>query len=455
MKHFHAHLTQFFSQSLWQMETAGLKRARRFWIAALRLGYKLQDEYRNGDLPVRASSLVYTTLLTFVPLLAIAFAVLKGLGVHNMLAPTIYTFLEPIGDKGEEIGDAILEYVDRINVRVLGTVGLAFLLYTVITTVQQIESAFNHFWQITKTRNFARKFRDYLSVLMVGPILMVAALGITTTVMSTTVVGALKAIEPFGTLIVLLTKLIPYLLTILSFTLFYFLLPNTKVRFMSAFAGGAAAGILWQLVSWAFTKFLVSTAKYSAVYSGFAIILVFMIWLYFNWLIMLTGVKVAFYHQFPAMLRMRLDRSVFSERFKYRLALAIMYYISLHYRQDKPRWTLNALVREMRLPVAPILEVVQALEKNKLILILSEDSSFLPARDASTITIREVLLAVEHEMRGDSLFGEQVCSMPEIERLLVRLDSCIDEGLQRDTILTLLDAPDVQTCETGRSKNRR
>jgi membrane protein len=447
-------MEHFFSRTLWQVETAGIKRARRVWIIALRLGYKLQDEYRNGDLTVRASSLVYTTLLTFVPLLAIAFAVLKGLGVHNMLAPTIYTFLEPIGDKGTEIGDAILEYVNRVNVRVLGTVGLAFLLYTVITTVQQIESAFNHFWQITKTSDFARKFRDYLSVLMVGPILMVAALGITTTVMSTTVVGALKAIEPFGTAIIFLTKLIPYLLTIFSFTLFYFLLPNTKVQFMSAFAGGAAAGILWQLVSWAFTKFLVSTAKYSAVYSGFAIILVFMIWLYFNWLIMLTGVKVSFYHQFPAMLRMRQDKSVFSERFKYRLALATMYYVALHYRENKPRWTLNSLVREMRLPVAPILEVVQALEKNGLILILPEDSSFLPARDVSTITVREVLLAVEHELRGDSLFGKQVCSMPEIERMLDRLDACISEGFQHDTIRTLLEAPEVQACEVGKKTGK-
>ncbi|HSW65064.1 MAG TPA: YihY/virulence factor BrkB family protein [Dissulfurispiraceae bacterium] len=449
MKSVFSQLSSFFSHSLWDIETTGLKRAKRLWLIALRLVYKLQDEFRNGELTVRASSLVYTTLLTFVPLLAIAFAVLKGLGVHNMLAPTIYSFLEPIGDKGEEIGDTILEYVDRVNVKVLGTVGLAFLLYTVITTVQQVESAFNHFWQITKTRDFLRKFRDYLSVLMVGPILLVSAIGLTTTVMSTSILQWLSAIEPFGTAIVFLTKLVPYLLTILAFTMFYFLLPNTKVRFVSALAGGATAGILWQLLSWAFAKFLVSTAKYSAVYSGFAIILVFMIWLYFNWLIMLIGVKVAFYHQFPAMLRLRSDNDVFSERFKYRLALAIMYYIGLHYREDKPRWTLNALVMELKLPVAPVLEVLDALERQKLILAMPKDATFLPARDVSSISVREVLMAVEHEMHGDSLFGQQICSIPEIERLIRKMDGCISDALGNDTVKTLLSAPDAQVCELG------
>lgn len=450
MKSIFSDLTNFFFRTLWELDTAGLKRAKRMWLTVLRLGYKLQDEFRNGELPVRASSLVYTTLLTFVPLLAIAFAVLKGLGVHNMLSPTIYSFLEPIGDKGEEIGDAIFEYVERVNVKVLGSVGLAFLVYTVITTIQQIESSFNHYWQITQTRDFARKFRDYLSVLMVGPILMVAALGITTTVMSTSIIQTMKEIEPFGTAIVYLTKLVPYLLTMLSFTLFYFLLPNTKVRFASAFAGGAVAGILWQFVSWAFTKFIVSTAKYSAIYSGFAILLVFMIWLYFNWLIMLTGVKIAFYHQFPAMLRMRSDHGVFSERFKYRLALAIMYYVGLHYQTDKPRWSLNALVKEMKLPVAPILEVVQALEHEKLLIKLPNDATYLPGRDVSTITVREVLLAVEHQMHGDNLFGRQVCSMPEIERLIGRIDGGIADALGNDTVRTLLAAPDARVCEVNK-----
>lgn len=443
---------EFFAKNLWEIETGALKRLRRAGVIFLRLLYKIQDEYRNGDLTIRASSLVYTTLLTFVPLLAISFAVAKGMGVHKMLAPGIYEFLEPMGEKGSEIADTILAYVDNINVKVIGSVGLVFLLYTAINTVQQVESAFNHFWQIRRTRSFLRKVRDYLTVLMAGPLLMVSAIGITTTVMHHGIVQKLTAIEPFGTTILLLTKIFPYLLIILAFTLFYFLLPNTRVRFSSALAGGAAAGILWEVLSWAFTKFLVSTAQYSAIYSGFAAVPVFMIWLYFNWLIILMGVKIAFYHQFPAMLRMRQDRAVFSERFKYRLALAIMYLIAQHYQQNRSRWTMNTLARYLKIPVAPILDVLQALINQKLILELPEDGTYLPARDSDTIHVRDVLRAVEIGMFGDNMFGQQVCSMPVIEQIIGKLDDGIAQSLSEETVRTLLQAPEALTCEIAREK---
>jgi membrane protein len=442
----------FFAKSLWEIEAGSLRHIRRVGVTVLRLFYKMQDEYRNGDLTIRASSLVYTTLLTFIPVLAISFAVAKGFGVHKMLAPTIYSFLEPIGDKGTEIADAILDYVEHVNVKVIGSVGLAFLLYTAINTVHQIESAFNHFWQISRPRSFLRKVRDYLTVLMAGPILMVSAIGLTTTVMHNGIVQKLVSIEPFGTTILFLTKLFPYVLIILAFTLFYYMLPNTKVHFRSALVGGTVAGVLWELLSWAFTKFIVKTTEVSAIYSGFAIVMVFMIWLYFNWLIMLMGVKVAFYHQFPAMLRMRQDRAVFSERFKYRLALSVMYLVAMHYQQNQPRWTMNALARHLKIPVAPILEVLQALQEQKLLLTLPEDGSYLPARDSDTIHVRDVLRAVELGMLGDNLFGQQICSMPMIEQMIGKLDDGIAQSLSEETVRTLLMAPEALTCETMREK---
>ncbi|HMK56175.1 MAG TPA: YhjD/YihY/BrkB family envelope integrity protein [Dissulfurispiraceae bacterium] len=438
----------FFSRTLWEIETVGLKRTRRAGLVATRLMYKLADDFQRGEFSVRASSLVYTTLLTFVPLLAIAFSVLKAFGVHNMLAPMLLKFLEPIGDKSADITATIVGYVDKIDVKVLGTVGLALLLYTVINTVQQVENAFNHFWQISRARNFLQKVRDYLSVLFVGPILIVASLGITTTIMSHGVTQKLKEFEPFGTGIIYFGKLFPYFLTIAAFTLFYFLLPNTKVRMKSAMAGGAFAGITWQILSWAFAKFLVSTAQYSAVYSGFAIVLVFMVWLYFNWLIMLAGVKVAFYHQYPTSLGMRFDSTVFTERFKYQLALAIVYLIALNYRLDKPRWTLRKLVRHLRLPVAPVTDVLNALEAGKILLLLKDDLTYLPARDVESITVLDVIVAVRQQFPGDKLFVDDKCAMPSIRRLLERLDKSIVDAFSEETVKDLLSASETVDCET-------
>jgi membrane protein len=316
--------------------------------------------------------------------------------------------------------------------------------------IQQIENAFNHFWQITRSRNLLQKFRDYLSVLLVGPILVVASLGITTTIMSHKITQQLREYEPFGTVIIFFGELFPYLLIIAAFTLFYYTLPNTRVRLRSALVGGAFAGILWQALSWAFAKFLVSSAQYSAIYSGFAILLVFMIWLYFNWLIMLVGVKVAFYHQFPTALGMRHDGEIFTERFKYRLALAVIYLIGLHYHHDRPRWTLRSLVGHLGLPVAPVTEVLHALEDRKILLLMKEDMTYLPARDIDAITVCEVLFAVQQQFPDDKLFGDDPCAMPVISRLLDRLDESVMKTFSEETVKSLISAPDAVACELKR-----
>jgi membrane protein len=442
----------FFSRTLWEIEAAGLHKRRRLLVSAVRLVCKLADDFRQGEFSVRASSLVYTTLLTFVPLLAIAFTVLKSLGVQNMVAPLLLQFLQPIGDKSTAITDSIVEYVDKINVKILGAVGLAMLLYTVTSTIQQIENAFNHFWQITQSRPMLEKFRDYLSVILAGPILIVASLSITTAIMSHKIVQKLRGFEPFGTGIIYFGKLLPVLLIISAFTMFFYLLPNTKVRLRSALVGGSFAGILWQVLSWAFAKFLVSTSQYSAIYSGFAIVLVFMIWLYFNWLIMLVGVKVTFYHQFPTALGMRHDRVIFTERFKYRLALTVMYMIGLHYHHDKPRWTLKSLVSHLGLPVAPVLEVLHALQDRKILLLIKEDMTYLPAKDIDATTVSEVLLAVQQQFLGDKMFGDNPCAMPVIGRLIDRLDESVMKTFSEETIKSLISAPDAMACEMKRDQ---
>lgn len=440
----------FFSKTLWEIEVTSLNKTRRILVSTARLAYKLTDAFRQGEFSVRASSLVYTTLLTFVPLLAIAFALLKALGVHNIIAPLLSKFLEPIGEKSTEITTSIVTYVDKINIEVLGIVGLALLLFTVISTIQQVESAFNHFWQVTQQRTLLQKFRDYLSILLIGPILIVSSLGITTTIMNHQIVQKLKNFEPFGTGILYFGKLVPYVLIISAFTMFYYMLPNTKVELRSALTGGVVAGILWQVLSRTFAIFLVSTAKYSAIYSGFAILLVFMIWLYFNWLIMLFGVKVAFYHQFPTALGMRHDSEIFTERFKYRLALAVMYLIGLHYHHDRPRWNLRSLVNQLGLPVAPIIEVLRALEDQKILILVKEDMTYLPARDIDAVTLREVLLAVQQQSLGDKLFGEDQCAMPAITRLLDRLDEGVITIFAEETVRSLISAPDAVACELKR-----
>ena len=431
-------LDEFVRKTLWESRQGPSQKGRNLLISALRLLYKIGQEFADGEILRRASSLVYTTLLSLVPVLAVSFSVLKALGVHNMLGPFLRDFLAPLGDKGYEISSSIIGYVDRINVGMLGAVGLATLLYTVINTIQQVENSFNYLWHIREKRNFLTRFRDYLSVLLVGPVLTFSALGITTSAMSNTVAHKIISIEPFGTVLFMAGKLVPYLLISTAFTLMYFLLPCTKVRFKSAFVGGVSGGILWEAGSWAFAHVIMSSAQYSAVYSGFAIVLLLMIWLYYNWVILLTGDKVSFYHQFPALLAIRDDRALYSEWHLQRLALALMCLVGHNYARGQQRWTLQALTARLRVPMAALKETLGALEDSGLVLRTESDGTIVPGRDIGTITLTEVVRSVEGHIQKKDLLWEGCSEFSGIGRVMAEAESAVDRILSAETVKGLI-----------------
>jgi len=206
----------------------------------LRYLYAMLRDFFSGQLTMRAMSLVYTTLLSIVPLLAFSFAILKGFGVFNQLEPYLNTLLAPLGTQGEQITQQILALVDNVKGSVLGGVGLAFFLYTAITAVQKVEESLNYVWYVAKPRNFARRFTEYLIVLLVGPLVMVTAIGMITSIQSNTVVQYLLNNDALGPIFVVGGKFVPYLLISGVFTFLYMFMPNTKVNFKSALVGGVA-----------------------------------------------------------------------------------------------------------------------------------------------------------------------------------------------------------------------
>ena len=435
-------LDNFFKTDLWEIEAASSGKFKFSLITILRLLYKIGQEFMNGEISRRASSLVYTTLLAIVPLLAVSFSVLKAFGVHNMLGPFLSNFLAPLGAKGDEMTVRIIGYVDRIHVGLLGAIGLASLFYTVMNTIQQVENAFNYLWEISEQRSLLERFRDYMGALLAGPVLVFAAIGITTSIMNNSVARLITSIEPFGFVLFLAGKLLPYFLIIAAFTLMYYLLPYTKVRLKSAFAGGVAAGILWQAGSWAFARFIVSSTRYSAIYSGFAIILLFMIWLYFNWLILLTGAKISFYHQFPALLRIRDDRILYGEWYIQRLAIIVMYTIGYDYFHGQRRWTFPVLVERFRIPKGVVQSVLGALEKSGLLLRVDSDKTFVPARDIETITLREIVDSVRDEFHGGYMPLNDSPAFTGIEKIMSDLQNAVDNTLSQKTLKELI-APAV------------
>ncbi|MCK7580267.1 MAG: YihY/virulence factor BrkB family protein [Chromatiales bacterium] len=164
---------------LWGSDLAAVSPLRRRLIRSARLVHAVVRDFADGQLTLRAMSLVYTTLLSLVPLLALSFSVLKGFGVHNQVRPALLAFLAPLGDKGVQITEQTIGFIDNIRVGVLGAVGLGLLIYTVTALLQKIELSFNYVWRVKRLRPLAQRFSQYLSVLTIGPVLVFSAIGIT------------------------------------------------------------------------------------------------------------------------------------------------------------------------------------------------------------------------------------------------------------------------------------
>jgi membrane protein len=423
------------AQWLWKDDLRTLSMPRRWFIAAIRMLVVLARQLLGGQLNLRAMSLVYTTLLSVVPLLAVSFSVLKGFGVHNQLEPVLLNFLNPLGPKGVEVAHNIISFVENVKVGVLGSLGLVFLLYTVVSLTQKVEASFNFVWQVERLRALAQRFSSYLTVILVGPLLMFTALGVTATVMNTSLVQYLMSVKPLGEVIVLGNRLIPYLLVIAAFTFIYMFIPNTRVKLVPAVVGGVVAGVLWQTSGWVFAAFVATSTNYAAIYSGFAILILLLIWLYLSWIILLLGAQVAFFVQHPQYVTREPVRFDLSNRLRERLALQLMFMVAEHHLNGRDPWTLDAFAQHLGLPMQPVDQVLRLMMDTGFLAETNEDPpAYLPRRDVETITLADLLDVVRSAGESRLLTVKSLPHQDEVEAAMESVRSSVRQQLGARTL---------------------
>lgn len=410
--------------------------AGRVVSGVLRYLYALIRDIISGQLTLRSMSLVYTTLLSVVPLIAFSFSVLKGLGVHKGLEQRLYTILEPLGDKGVEITDQLMALVNNVNGSVLGGLGLAFFIYTAISMVQKIEESFNYVWYVTKARSLARRLTEYMLVLLIGPVVIVIALGMITSLQNDSIVQMLVKNDFLGPVFVASSKLTPYLLVTGVFTFLYVYMPNTHVRFRSALVGGLAGGFMWATVGVVFAAVLANSARVQAIYASFAIAITALIWIYLNWLILLIGAQLAFYVQNPAYLRIGRREPRLSNSMRERLALNAMLTVGSAFRHPDKTVDIAGLSKKLRIPTITIAPIIGALEDNGL-LTTNEQEQLTPGRDMSRILLTDVLDVVRVDGETGSYRDPKWHDL--IERLGSDVDAAVEKTLAGRSLTDLLD----------------
>ncbi|MEZ5590879.1 MAG: YihY/virulence factor BrkB family protein [Gammaproteobacteria bacterium] len=435
-----AQIQRIILRTLWEQDINQRPGLVRILIYLGRMIWGIARKFLDGDFNMRAMSLVYTTLLSIVPLAAISFSVLRGFGIHNQLEPALLEFLAPLGDRRIEIVSQIVAFVENLRLGVLSTLGMVMLIYTIIAMTHKVESAFNVIWHVSKPRSLARRFADYLSVILVGPVIVFSGVSLSRTVLHSSLVQWLASVEPFGTLLYGVSLLVPYLLICGGFAFLYGFVPNTRVKFSAAILGGVFSGLLWSAASVIFANLVANSSNYSAIYAGFAGAVLFMVWIYIGWLIILVGGQVAFYWQNPRFLDPRTEKAVLTSREAEEVALELMTLIGrAHYRHE-PLWTFSSL-EQHRQDLQPdiLLRELRRLEARGLIITTStQPPSYLPARDVSNIQVSEILQMV----RGRD--QTEMPSLPSVAALMDKVDAAISE-----TVGTLSLKDLIERAEAG------
>jgi len=423
-------------------------------LRLLRYPYAVVRDLARGEINLRAMGLVYTTLLSLIPLLAFSFAILKSFGGHRDLEPIVYEFFRPVGGAAaSELTARVVQFANHVSSGVVGSVGLALLAWTLLGTIKKVEDSFNFLWHVEQPRSFARRVAEYSTLLIAGPVLLVGFIGLSHAALNSAPVQEVVHLPLLQRLRGSSIILAPYVMVTAFFTALYMMVPNTRVQWRAALTGAVAAGILWAAIGKMFTAFVVYSARLTIVYAGFAFVVTALVWTYFGWLILLAGAQLSFYVQNPVYLRLGLQQLRLSGEELEQLALKLMYFVGRTHVAGGRRWSVNRLADELGLPGVAVAQMAATLERAGL-LIVTDDDELLPARDISRIGVYEILQIARSQRSGH--VAPRNLPVPPVDRVVAALDEARRKGCGELTLRELAEeAPRPALQFTPRQSSSR
>jgi membrane protein len=325
-----------------------------------------------------ASALTYTTALSIVPILALAFSVLKGFGYSDQLQPMIQQYLA-LGSA--ETSKQLMSYINNVNAAALGSAGGAFLLATVITTLGTVERAFNTIFRVPQSRSYVRKFTDYISVLLTVPLFIVAGIALTAFL-------SVRLIPAHA-----VAQLTPYIFAWAGFFFLFTFFPYTRVPWRAALIGSFVSAVAFQIGQYGYVHFQVGVSRYRAIYGALATVPIFLVWLYTAWIIILFGAELtaAVQRGVPAF-----ALTPQSPEFPRLIALLAMIRLAENQNVAGVAVSYESLAAEMRTGLEAIEPVLDGLKHAGLIVENLEDESagerrIYLCRAPSAITVEQIL----------------------------------------------------------------
>jgi membrane protein len=409
----------FIKTDIWRIRKEDFPRMKYFFIKQLRILLLATRGFAQNQCPLRASALTFYSTLSIVPMVAMAFGIAKGFGYQEILENQL---LEKLSGQ-EEVMIRVVDFAHSLLENTKGGmivgIGIIVLLWTVIKLLGHIEGSFNDIWEVKKSRSYGRKFSDYLSIMLISPLLIImsssATVFITTKI--TLITEKVALIGILSPVIFFMLKLIPYCLVWILFIFTYILMPNTKVNFSAGFIGGIIAGTIFQVSQLAYILFQVGVAKYNAIYGSFAALPLFLIWMQLSWFIVLFGAEISFSYQYADTYEFEPDRRQISLAFKKLLSLQIAHLVISTFSKGEMPLTASKISRVLEIPIRLVQQLLDELVESGIFSIAeikgNKELAYQPARDINIITINSIIKTLEQK----GVDNIPVAQTPELQSL--------------------------------------
>jgi membrane protein len=398
---------RFLRGDIWRIRERDLPRPKSLLLRSLRVIVISVRGISSERVALRASALTFYSLLSVVPVAAMVFGIAKGFGFENALQKLLMDSLEGQQEIVGRIVDFAHALLENVKGGFIAGLGLLILFYTIIKILSNIEKALNDIWGIKKPRSLSRKITDYLSVMLIGPVLFFMSSTLTVFISSSVQrmveeTSVLKVVSPG---ISFLLQFLPYISLWFLFSFVYVFIPNTKIQWSSGILGGIIAGSLYHIFQFFYITLQIGVAKYNAVYGGFAALPLFFIWMQTGWLIVLFGAEIAFAHQNVETYEFEQECLTVSHAFKRLLSLRILHLIVRDFWRGGKPYTSRQIAHELEIPIRLVNDILFDLAASGLISEVKSDeargTAYEPARDPDSMTIKSVVDTLEQHGSDD------------------------------------------------------
>lgn len=417
-------LVKFIEVDIWNIRLSDLNPRKALLYRYLRVLLLSVRRFTEDRLQYRASALTFYSMLSVVPVLAMGFGIAKGFGYEKYLEKEMANNLRGHEEVLRYLMEFANSFLERTQGGLIAGVGMAILFWSVMKVFGNIESSFNDIWQIKKSRIFARKFSDYLSMMLISPLFIISAssANVFITTQLSDFDDRVKLLGYISPIIFFLLKLVPYILIWVLFSFIYIIMPNTKVNVRSGIVAGIVAGSIFQITQWAYIHFQIGVSNYGAIYGSFAALPLFLVWMQISWLIVLFGAEVSYADHNIDLYEFETETVQISPYAKRIISLLIAHRIIVNFKNGDDPITASEISKDLKLPIKLVKSILTDLIKvhivSEVIQVKTRASAYQPAVNIDFLSVKYVIDKLDQQ--GHSKI---IPSLDKTNRLLEIHDS--------------------------------